>query len=238
MILGEDNQKMSKSRGNVMNPDEMVDRYGADSVRLYEMFMGPLEMTKPWSIQGVEGVHRFLARVWRLFVAQDDKPQPTLLNRVPFPQELKRLHQAVKKVTEDLEAVRLNTAISALMIFVNETMKDQDHSREALEKFILLLAPFAPHLAEELWQRFGHSKTLAEEPWPAYDPACLEEDEVEMAVLVGGKVRAKMTVSNALEESEVRRLALDDPRVTAWLGGKKVKHVIVVPGRIVNIVVE
>ena len=238
MILGEDNQKMSKSRGNVVNPDEMVDRYGADSVRLYEMFMGPLEMTKPWAVQGVEGVSRFLARAWRLFVTQENALQTNIVNRAASPQELKRLHQAIKKVTEDAENIRLNTAISALMIFVNETLKDEDHSREVLEKFILLLAPFAPHLAEELWNRLGHKETLTYEKWPVYDPKYLIEEEFEMAVLVSGKVRGKMNVSKEMTEAEIRERALADTRFQSWIAGKQIAQVIVVPGRIVNIALE
>ncbi len=237
MILGEDNQKMSKSRGNVMNPDVMIERYGADSIRLYEMFMGPLEMTKPWSTQGAEGVYRFLGRVWRLFMTEDGSIQATIMKREAAAQELKRLHQTIKKVTEDTEGMRLNTAISAFMIFVNETLKDQDHSLKILEKFILLLAPFAPHMAEEIWQRLGHASTLAYEPWPRYDPQYLVEDEIEMAVLIGGKVRTKMTVAKDSKEEEIREKALSDPKIKEAMEGKKVKQVIVVPGRIVNIVV-
>ncbi len=238
MILGEDGQKMSKSKGNVVNPDLMVEHYGADSVRLYEMFMGPLEMTKPWATQGVEGVHRFLARVWRLLVDKENQLSAAMVDRAPTREELKRLHQAIKKVTEDLEENRLNTAISALMIFVNETMKDSDYSKQVIEPFILLLAPFAPHLAEELWQRLEHAKTLAYEAWPDYDERYLIEEEVEMAVLVGGKVRSKLKVSKSLADEEIRKQALEDPLITKWFEGKKVKQVIVVPGRVVNIVVE
>ncbi|MBI3313192.1 MAG: leucine--tRNA ligase [Candidatus Omnitrophica bacterium] len=236
MILGEDNQKMSKSRGNVVNPDVMVDQYGADSIRLYEMFMGPLEMTKPWSTQGVEGVYRFLGRVWRLYITAEDKLQPSIKDQPPTQAEFKRLHQAIKKVGEDIESIRLNTAISALMIFINETYKDETHSREIMEKFILLLAPFAPHLAEELWQRLGKSKGLSYEPWPKYDPKYLIEEEVEMAILVTGKVRSKIVVSKGLSEAEIREKALAEPKVQEWLDGKKIKQVIVVPGRVVNIV--
>lgn len=245
MILGEDNQKMSKSRGNVVNPDVTMEYYGADSVRLYEMFMGPLEMTKPWSTQGVEGVYRFLGRVWRLFIEQappgeESKEiilQKNILKRPAAPGELKRIHAAIKKVTEDIENIRLNTAISALMIFLNEEMKQEDHAYEVLEKFILLLAPFAPHMAEELWAKLGHGKSLAYEPWPAYDPKYLAEDSVEMAVIINGKVRSKVTVPSGSLGSEVEKIVLGDAQVVKWTENKPIKKIIVVPGRVVNIVI-
>jgi len=244
MILGEDGQKMSKSRGNVVNQDELVKGYGADSVRLYEMFMGPLEMSKPWSNQGVEGVHRFLARVWRLFifrelgdeVSQTETLQTTIQDRPMTPEELKRLHTAIKKVTEDIEGIRLNTAISALMIFLNETLKSETHSREMLETFILLLSPFAPHMAEELWFRLGHKDTLAFAAWPAYDDKLLVEAQIEIAVMVQGKVRAKVVVSKEATREAIQDQAFADPAVKKWIEGKSIKQVVVVPGRMVNIV--
>ncbi|MBN1687949.1 MAG: leucine--tRNA ligase [Candidatus Omnitrophica bacterium] len=237
MILGEDNQKMSKSRGNILNPDELIERYGADSIRLYEMFMGPLEMTKPWSMQGVEGVYRFLGRTWRLFISEGTL-HSKVQNRKPNAAEQKLIHQTVKKVTEDIEGIRLNTAISALMIFVNVMLKEETCSREVMEKFVLLLAPFAPHLTEELWKRLGHSGTLAYEAWPEYDPSYLVEETVEMAVLIGGKVRAKISVSKEEKEDNIREKVFQDEQVKQWLEGKEIKQVIVVPGRIVNIVAQ
>ena len=237
MILGEDSQKMSKSRGNVVNPDEMISQYGADSLRLYEMFLGPLEMTKPWSSSGVEGVYRFLGKAWRLFIDKDYKLHANIVERPASPTELKVLHKTVKKVTEDLEGLRFNTAISALMIFVNEVAADADHSREVLEKFLLLLAPLAPHIAEELWQRLGHTKTLAYEKWPDYDDRHLIEDQAEMAILVGGKVRAKMVVSLKEADDAVKQMALEQPRIKELLVGKVLKKVIIVPGRTINLVV-
>lgn len=238
MILGEDNQKMSKSRGNVVNPDEMIDRYGSDSLRLYEMFMGPLEMTKPWSNQGVEGVHRFLARVWRLAISRDGDLVPEIIKRDPLPGELKRLHQTIKKVSEDIDGGRYNTAISALMIFVNETLKDENYAFSVLETFVLLLAPFAPHMAEELWERLGHSQSLAREAWPVYDPALLVEEEKELAVMIGGKVRAKIVVARTADEEEIKSVALAAAKVREVLEGKPVKKVIVGGGRVVNIVLD
>lgn len=238
MILGEDGQKMSKSRGNVVNPDDMLDRYGADSIRLYEMFMGPLEMTKPWAVSGVEGVHRFLARIWRLIIDQEGRVSAAVQDRAPSPAELKRLHRAIKKVSSDLETGQYNTAISALMIFVNETMKDESFSKPMLETFLLLLSPFAPHIAEELWQRLGRGESLAYEAWPVHDESVLEEEAVEMAVMIGGKVRAKMVVAKSLKEDEIRALVVQQPKVQEHLtGGKEIRKMIVVPGRTINLVI-
>jgi leucyl-tRNA synthetase len=237
MILGEDSQKMSKSRGNVVNPDEMIAQYGADSLRLYEMFMGPLEMSKPWANSGVEGVYRFLGKAWRLFIDKDDKLHAGIVRRAPSAAELKTLHKTIKKVTEDLEGLRFNTAISALMIFVNEIAPDIDHSREVLEKFLLLLAPLAPHVAEELWQQLGHTQTLAYEKWPDYDERHLVEEQAEMAILVGGKVRAKMVVSLKETDESVKQMALGQSRIKELLVGKVLKKVIIVPGRTINLVV-
>lgn len=238
MILGEDSQKMSKSRGNVVNPDEMIQQYGADSLRLYEMFMGPLEMTKPWASSGVEGVYRFLGKAWRLFIDKDGNLHQNIFKRPPTAAEQKILHQTIKKVTEDLEGLRFNTAISALMIFVNEMGAFADHTWEVLEPFVLLLAPFAPHVAEELWRRLGHDQTIAYEKWPAYDAQCLVEAQAEMAILVAGKVRAKMVVSRNQDEASIIKQALEQPRIQECMAGKKLKKAIVVPGRTVNLVLE
>jgi len=237
MILGEDGQKMSKSRGNIVNPDDMLDRYGADSIRLYEMFMGPLEMTKPWAVSGVDGVHRFLARIWRLAVDQEGRLNGAIQDREPTPAELKRLHRAIKKVSSDLETGQYNTAISALMIFLNETMKDENYAKSMVETFLLLLAPFAPHLAEEIWQRLGHSESLAYASWPVHNEALLEEEEVEMAVMIGGKVRAKMVVAKALTEDEIRVQVSAHPKLQEHLAGKEIRKMIVVPGRTINLVI-
>ncbi len=236
MILGEDGQKMSKSRGNVVNPDDMLDRYGADSIRLYEMFMGPLEMTKPWAVSGVDGVHRFLARIWRLIVDQEGKINPAIQDREMTAAELKRLHRAIKKVSSDLETGQYNTAISALMIFLNETIKDETQSKKMLETFVLLLAPFAPHMAEEIWQRLGHQEILAYEKWPVHDESVLEEESFEMAVIIGGKVRAKMVVAKTLTEDQIREQVTAHPKLQEHLAGKGIRKMIVVPGRTINLV--
>ena len=233
MILGEDNQKMSKSRGNVVNPDELVREYGADSVRLYEMFLGPLEMVKPWATKGVEGVYRFLGRAWRLVTEQINRKE----DAPPTEEELKILHRAIKKVSEDIEALKFHTAISALMIFVNEIVKLEKRSQKTLETFILLLSPLAPHIAEELWQKLGHSESLAYEPWPSYNETYLVEHEVEIAVQVLGKIRARLMVPKGLGEDKLKEKALADDTIRKWINGKPILKFIVVPDRLVNIIV-
>lgn len=263
LILGEDGQKMSKSRGNVVNPDDILREYGADAFRLYEMFMGPLEMVKPWSTKGVEGVYRFLGRVWRLFVdeqaeteleqAETSAPESGregLLNLLrlhaairdepPTPAQLKALHACIKKVTEDLEGLRFNTAIAALMIFVNEALTWPTRPVAVLRPFLQLLAPFAPHLAEELWERLHRAfdqtpPSLTYTPWPEYDPARLVEDQIEIPVQVNGKLRDKLRVPADLAPADLERAALAAPKVQPFLTGKTVKKVIVVPRKLVNI---
>lgn len=233
MILGEDSQKMSKSRGNVINPDELVREYGADSVRLYEMFLGPLEMVKPWKTRGLQGVFRFLGRVWRLMVDESH----VICSAAPSEQETRILNRTTKKVTEDIERLRFHTAISALMIFVNEVMKLKTRSKQILETFILLLSPFAPHLAEELWERCGHKTSLAYEPWPAYEERYLVETEVEIAVQVSGKIRIRLMVPKEISETELKQKVLADEHVRRWVNRKPIRKWIIVPGRLVNIIV-
>jgi leucyl-tRNA synthetase len=240
MILGENNEKMSKSRGNVVNPDDVVEQYGTDSMRLYEMFMGPLEATKPWSMRGVEGVYRFLSRVWRLFI--DDRAESVVLSESvqdvePERETLRELHRAIQKVTEDLDGMRFNTAISAMMEYSNHLTPLKVRPQKALEPFVLLLAPFAPHLAEELWAALGHKQTLAYEHWPAFDPALVKADEVEVPVQVNGKLRSKLVVPAGTSEEKLRELALADEKVQAFISGKKVVKVIVPRGQLVNIVI-
>jgi len=234
MILGEDNQKMSKSRGNVINPDDVVREYGADSFRMYEMFMGPLEATKPWSTEGLQGVYRFLGRVWRLFCDEDGG----LLvdDSAPDPQLVKALHQTIKKVGEDTDALAFNTAISQMMIFVNEVTAQATRPRALLEPFVLLLAPYAPHLAEELWEKLGYQRSLTYEPWPKYDEALLKEETVTVVVQVNGKLRDRMDVAAETSQAELERLALANQRIQEFLAGKQVRKVIVVPGKLVNVV--
>ncbi|AQT68299.1 Leucine--tRNA ligase [Anaerohalosphaera lusitana] len=238
MILGEDGQKMSKSRGNVVNPDDVMDQYGADSMRLYEMFMGPLEATKPWSMQGVEGVHRFLSKVWRLIV---DEQTGELCSRVvdaDMDEETTRLlHQTIKKVGSDVEGFGFNTAISQMMIFANHTNKLEQKPRWALEQFVKVLAPFAPHMCEELWEKLGHEGTMAYEPWPEYDEELTKEKEVELAVQIKGKIKDRITVAADASEDQIKEKALASEKVQAAMAGKEPRKIIVVKSRLVNIVV-
>jgi leucyl-tRNA synthetase len=231
--------KMSKSRGNVINPDDVVKEYGADSLRLYEMFMGPLEATKPWSMRGVEGVYRFLGRVWRMVI--DDRAETLKLadavqDLPPEKETLRKLHQTIRKVTEDLDGMRFNTAIAAMMELTNHLTPLPARPRSVLETFVLLLGPFAPHFAEELWAALGHADTLAYEPWPPFDPALVQEDEIEVPVQLNGKVRLRLKVPAGLAADAFQKAVMDHPDVKALLTGKTVRKVIAVPGKLVNIV--
>jgi leucyl-tRNA synthetase len=233
-------EKMSKARGNVINPDDVVNDYGADSLRLYEMFMGPLEAVKPWSMRGVEGVYRFLGRVWRLFIddrADEMRLSETIRDIPPEKGTLRMLHCTIQRVTEDLDGMRFNTAIAAMMEFTNHLTPFSVRPRSMLEPFVLLLAPFAPHLAEELWQALGHRETLAYEPWPQFDAALTKADEVEVPVQINGKLRLRLTVPVEIDKAELEKTALSDERVRALIEGKQVRKVIVVPGKLVNLVV-
>jgi leucyl-tRNA synthetase len=238
IILGEDSRKMSKSRGNVVNPDDVVAGYGADAMRLFEMFMGPLEEMKPWSTRGVEGVSRFLNRVWRLFMTDEGKLDPAVRETEIPPALLRVYHATVKKVGEDIEGLRFNTAIAQMMIFVNEVTRDEIRPRQILEPFVLVLAPFAPHIAEEIWEKLGHRTSLAREPWPVYDPACLEHTTVDLVVQVNGKVRSRLSVGVDLSDGEVETLALADENVRRHMEGKRLVKAIVVKNKIVNLVVR
>jgi leucyl-tRNA synthetase len=286
LILGEDGQKMSKSRGNVINPDDILAEYGADAFRLYEMFMGPLEMVKPWSTKGVEGVYRFLGRVWRLFVDEQSEtefeqaltaePQrgrellavirraPGIADCPPTAAQLKVLHACIKKVTEDLDGLRFNTAIAALMVFINEAMTWEAKPVAVLRDFLVLLHPFAPHLAEELWSLLfaaGVSESgparslpaggpspaggaagapavppLSYAPWPKFDPALLVEDTLEIPVQINGKLRDVITVPANASQADLEAAARASGKVKPFLEGKTVRKVIVLPKKLVNIV--
>jgi leucyl-tRNA synthetase len=238
MILGENNEKMSKSRGNVINPDIIVKQYGADTLRVYEMFMGPLEATKPWSMQNVEGSFRFLNRVFRIFMTDEGRLNPAITDKDFDNEEFRRtLHKTIKKVTEDTEGLRFNTAISAMMVFINEAYKQQSLPKSAMEDFVKLLAPYAPHLAEELWEKLGHTDTISYEPFPSYNEAYLIENEFEYPVSVNGKVRMKLKLPLSLGAPEIESAVRAEEMLQKWTEGKDLKKVIVVPGRIINVVV-
>jgi leucyl-tRNA synthetase len=258
--------KMSKSRGNVINPDDILREFGADAFRLYEMFLGPLEMPKPWNTRGIEGVYRFLGRVWRLFVdekaetayeqaettAENAEQRKDLLDLILLdgaiadvdaaPAQLKTLHACIKKVTEDLDGMRFNTAISAMMVFINEAMTWQTKPLSVMKTFLQLLAPFAPHLAEELWARlhatFGQiAPSLAYAPWPKFDAALLVESEIEIPVQVNGKFRDVIKVSVNATQADLETAAKNSEKVKPFIEGKTIRKIIVVPKKMVNLIV-
>ncbi|ARK20645.1 leucine--tRNA ligase [Sporosarcina ureae] len=235
MILGEGHVKMSKSLGNVINPDDIVHSHGADTLRIYEMFMGPLDASKEWSTNGLDGSRRFLDRIWRLLVNEDDTLTDKLTDETGGPLE-KVYNQTVKKVTEDYEAMRNNTAISQLMVFINESYKAEKLPKAYIEGFLLLISPITPHLAEELWSKLGHTDTIAYAQWPTFDETKLSDDTVEVAVQINGKIRAKITVARDCTKEELEQAALENEDVKQWMEGKELKKIIAIPGRLVNIV--
>ncbi len=230
-VLEEFPAKMSKSLKNVVNPDDVIKEYGADSMRLYEMFMGPLEAVKPWNTKGVEGVYRFLKRSHRLIT------ESSIEDRAMTPEELRTLHATIKKVGEDTESLGFNTAISQMMVFVNEFSKAPTLPREAAETYVKLLAPYAPHLGEELWECLGHANTIAYEPWPAYNEKYLQVAEVEILVQVLGKPKARIMMPTGIDEAGMQKMAMENAEVLSAVAGKTVRKVICVPGRLVNLVV-
>ncbi|MDM5190420.1 leucine--tRNA ligase [Bacillus sp. DX4.1] len=233
MILGENNEKMSKSKGNVVNPDDIVASHGADTLRLYEMFMGPLDASIAWSENGLDGARRFLDRVWRLFVQENGELSEKITGAANKNLE-KAYHQTVKKVTEDYAELRFNTAISQMMMFVNDAYKAESLPKEYVEGFVKMLAPVAPHVAEELWNKLGYNETITYASWPTFDESKLVEDEVEIVVQVMGKVRAKLTMKKDASKEEMEQLAIE--AIQEQIEGKTVRKVIVVPGKLVNIV--
>ncbi|CAM5218552.1 Leucine--tRNA ligase OS=Ureibacillus acetophenoni OX=614649 GN=leuS PE=3 SV=1 [Ureibacillus acetophenoni] len=237
MILGEGNEKMSKSKGNVVNPDDIIRSHGADTLRLYEMFMGPLDASVAWSTNGLDGARRFLDRVWRLFTTDEGTLAEKIQNSTDTTLE-KTYHQTVKKVTEDYEHLRFNTAISQMMVFINDCYKAEVIPTEYAEGFVKLLAPIAPHVGEELWEILGHTETITYEQWPTYDESKLVDDEVEVVVQVNGKVRTKVTVAKDATKEQLEQKALEDEKVKEFTDGKQVVKVIAVPGKLVNIVVK
>src|SRR5882757_5391412 len=245
VILGEDNQKMSKSRGNIVNPDDVIEQHGADAFRCYEMFMGPLEQMKPWSTRGVEGVARFLARVWRLLMAENQAGEWELSRKikavVATRSQQKLLHATIKKVTEDIEAFSFNTAISQMMIFVNAFTNVETIPLSAMRTFLILLNPFAPHVSSELWEKldeFGDARgDVSQQSWPSYDERLLIEDEVEIVIQINGKLRDRVKMPIVATDEELKAVALSNPKVQDRIAGKAVLKVIVVPKKLVNIVV-
>ncbi|MDZ4217239.1 MAG: class I tRNA ligase family protein, partial [Candidatus Gracilibacteria bacterium] len=232
MILGEDGEKMSKSRGNVINPDTIIEQYGADTLRIYEMFMGPFEQMKPWSMKGVLGVYRFLQKVWRLAVETPKtkgKPQATTT---------KMLHQTLKKVTHDIEDFKFNTAVSQMMILVNHLQRLEKIPGEALEMLLICLYPFAPHLAEELWEEMGNKKMIMEQKWPKYNPKLAKEDLIALPIQVNGKLRGTIKVDADISREEALDLSKTQPVVAKYLKDKEILKEIFVPGKIVNLVVR
>ena len=247
IILGEDNQKMSKSRGNIVNPDDVIDQYGADAFRCYEMFMGPLEQMKPWSMRGVEGVSRFLARVWRLFMRENQSGDWEFSGKIKQidgdKAQQKMTHATIRKVTEDIESFSFNTAISQMMIFVNAFTGVEMIPLSSMRSFLVLLSPFAPHMASELWERLNASFTDARgditgQRWPSYDERLLVEDEVEIVLQINGKVRDRMKMSILATDEQMKTAALSSLKIHERVAGKTVRNVIVVPKKLVNIVVD
>jgi leucyl-tRNA synthetase len=241
MILGEDGVKMSKSRGNVINPDDVIKEFGADSMRLFEMFMGPLEATKPWSTEGIGGMFRFLNRVWRLVI--DDRTgeiKSNITNEKPDVTQLKILHQAIKKITHDIEDgdMKFNTSIAQMMIFINEIYKFDKVSKEIIEKFLLLLSPFAPHIAEELWEKLGNQPSIQNQSWPQWREEYAKNDLITVTFSVNGKMRSKKEVEADTNEKDLEQAAMDDPVILKHIMGKDIVKIIVVKNRMVNIVVK
>jgi len=236
MILGGNNEKMSKSKGNVVNPDDIVESHGADTLRLYEMFMGPLDSSIAWSENGLDGARRFLDRVWRLMINDQDQLNSSIIDAQGTDKMTLVYHQTVKKVTEDFEFLRFNTAISQMMVFVNEAYKQEKLSTSHLEGFLKLLAPVAPHLSEELWSRLGHEGTLSYSTWPVYDESLLVTNEAEVVIQVNGKVRSKLVVAKDASKDDLENLALNITKVKEEIQDKTVRKVVVVPGKLVNIV--
>jgi leucyl-tRNA synthetase len=237
LIMGEDGRKMSKSLGNVVNPDEVIASHGADALRLYEMFLGPLEASKPWNTRGIDGITRFLDRVWRMIVTEDGTRSPSVVKGASTPELDRVLHATIKKTHEDVENLSFNTTIAQFMIFVNEFTKAEQRSHEAMTAFVQCLAPFAPHITEELWQILGHEGSVHHSHFPAFDEAKLVENEIEIVLQVSSKIRGKMVVPADADAAAIEELAKSDPNVQKHLDGKQIKKTIVVPGKLVNFIV-
>lgn len=238
MILGEDSRKMGKRYGNTVDPFDVIKEYGADTLRMFEMFLGPIEQEKPWNQSGLDGVRRFLNRAWRLYCDESGELHSSI-GAEPMDDDIARLlHQTIAKVEEDTENLRFNTAISQMMIFVNEMLKKQARPKEAMESFCLLLAPYAPHFAEEIWQKLGHQESIAHATFPVADASKLVEDSIEVPVQINGKVRARLQVAADIDEAAIKEVALSDEAVHGWVSGKELKVFKYIPGRLVTIAVK
>ncbi len=231
-------EKMSKSRYNVVNTDEVVEKYGADSMRMYEMFMGPLDRDKPWTDEGIQGIYRFLRRIWGLFIDESGNISSRFVPSGGDTKIEKELHRTIKSVTEDIEGLQFNTAIARTMEFINLAYKTEKINKSVGERFILILSPFAPHIAEEIWQKLGHNNTLAYEPWPEYDDTMIKEDTIEIPIQVNGKLRGKITVSVDLSDNEILDIARKDEKISPYLSGKQIVKEIYVPQKLINFVVK
>ena len=236
MIGGEDGQKMSKSRGNVVNPDDVVAKYGADSFRLYEMFMGPLDKSKPWSTKGLQGCYRFVQKIWRLYTEDESK----IVDIKPSKETLRMLHQTIKKVTQDLDTLNFNTAVSQMMIFVNHMLSQDSYSRETLYKFLIILNPFAPHLSEELNEKLSKENysPITEKPWPAYDEKLIASDTITIAVQINGKTRGTIDIEVDENEHIIFDKILNNNKLNKYIDGMNIIRKIYVPNKIVNIVIK
>ncbi len=238
LILGEDGRKMSKSLGNSINPDTIVNEFGADALRLYEMFLGPLEASKPWNTKGIEGISRFLDRVWRLIVTEDGTLHPSVQDVPCTPEQDRVLHATIKKTSEDIDALSFNTSIAQFMIFVNEFTSADVRPKQAMEQFLQCLAPFAPHITEELWQRLGHTTSVHLSSFPAFDPAKLVESEIEIVLQINSKIRGKIKVPADATEEVMEQLALQDESIQRNIEGKTIRKKVIVPGKLVNFIVS
>jgi leucyl-tRNA synthetase len=234
MIMGEDGQKMSKRWGNVVNPDDVCEQYGADTLRLYEMFLGPLEDSKPWNTNGIEGVSRFLGKFWRLFYNNEAF---SVTDEKATEEELKILHKTIKKITEDIPKMSFNTSVSAFMMCVNDLTSLKCHKREVLEPLLILLAPFAPHITEELWEQLGRTESIHTATWPDYNEDYIKENAFTYPVSINGKMRTQLTLPVNMNKEDVEKEVLANEVVLKWTEGKAPKKVIVVPNRIVNVVI-
>ena len=238
IILGPDGVKMSKSRGNVVNPDEVVNKHGADSLRLYEMFMGPLEKSKPWQTNGIDGCRRFLSRTWNMILDENCQLNSSIIDQEATNEELKLITFLIKRVTEDIENMKFNTAISEMMTFINQYIPLKVKSKSIIEQFVLVLSPFAPHMAEECWEKLGYSSSLAYQSWPKFDPAYLSKDEVLIPIQINGKLRLQLSMPTGASEEEIYNEALSTPKLQKHLEGHTIVRKIFVPDKIFNLVIK